>query len=104
MHFIFHKSIIILVHQVKLVNEIQVRILTYISNLDKTTDAGNEVDTAVPRIKKSLGLTVALVMIITPVVIGSILPPRVVAELELDSVIPPPDTVEEESSRKDTRH
>jgi len=85
------------------VNEIKVRILTYISNLDKTTDAGNEVDTAVPRNKK-LGLTVALVMIITPVVIGSILPPRVVAELELDSVIPPPDTVEEESSRKDTRH
>ena len=103
MHFIFYKSIIIIVHQVKLVNEIQVRILTYISNLDKTTDAGNEVDTAVPRIK-TLGLTVALVMIITPVVIGSIPPPRVVAELELDSVIPPPDTVEEESSRNDTRH
>ena len=103
MHFILHKSIIILVHRVKPVNEIQVRILTYISNLDKTTDAGNEVDTAVPRIK-TLGLTVALVMIITPVVIGSILPPRVVAELELDSVIPPPDTVEEESSRNDTRH
>ena len=84
-------------------NEIQVRILTYISNLDKTTDAGNEVDTAVLGIKKPR-LTVALVMIITPVVIGSILPPRVVAELELDSVIPPPDTVEEESSRNDTRH
>ena len=100
---IFNKSIIITVHRVKPVNEIKVRILTYISNLDKTTDAGNEVDTAVPRIK-TLGLTVALVMIITPVVIGSILPPRVVAELELDSVIPPPDTVEEESSRNDTRH
>ena len=38
----------------------------------------------------------ALVMIITPVVIGSLLPPRVVAELELNSINPPPDTVEEE--------
>ena len=42
----------------------------------------------------------ALVMIITPVVIGSLLPPRVVAELELNSINPPPDTVEEEQSRK----
>ena len=39
----------------------------------------------------------ALVMIITSVMIGSILPPRVVAELELNSVKPPPDTVEEEN-------
>ena len=38
----------------------------------------------------------ALVVITTSVVIGSILPPRVVAELELNSVNPPPDTVEEE--------
>ena len=104
MQCVFDKSIIVHVRRVKPLNEMKVRILTYISNLDKTTDAGNEIDTAVPRIKKSLGLTVALVMIITPVVIGSILPPRVVAELELDSVIPPPDTVEEESSRKGTRH
>lgn len=103
MQYIFDKSIIVHVRRVKPLNEIKVRILTCISNLDKTTDAGNEVDTAVPRIKK-LWLTVALVMIITPVVIGSILPPRVVAELELDSVIPPPDTVEEESSRNDTRY
>ena len=35
---------------------------------------------------------IALVVIITSVVIGSILPPRVVAELELNSVKPPPDT------------
>ena len=38
----------------------------------------------------------ALVMITVSMVIGSILPPRVVAELELDSVNPPPDIVEED--------
>ena len=38
----------------------------------------------------------ALVVIITPVVIGSLLPSQVVAELELNSLNPPPDTVEEE--------
>ncbi len=77
-------------------DEIKVTIVTYISNLDKTIDAGNEVDTAVPKLKNN-GLAIALVMIITSVVIGSILPPRVVAELELNSVKPPPDTVEEDS-------
>ena len=77
-------------------DEIKVTIVTCISNLGKTTDAGNEVDTAVPKLKSD-GLTVALVMVITPVVIGSILPASVVAELELNSVMPPPDTVEEES-------
>ena len=40
----------------------------------------------------------APVVIITSVVIGSLLPPRVVAALELDSVIPPPDTVEEDKT------
>ena len=44
----------------------------------------------------------ALVMIITPVVIGSLLPPRVVAELELNSTNPPPDTVEEENKTTET--
>ena len=39
---------------------------------------------------------IALVMIITSVVIGSILPATVVAELELNSIIPPPDIVEED--------
>ena len=39
---------------------------------------------------------IALVVIITSVVIGLLLPPRVVAEFEFDSVIPPPDTVEED--------
>ena len=77
-------------------DEIKVTIVTCISNLGKTADAGNEVDTAFPKLKSS-GLTVAPVVIITSVVIGSILPPRVVAELELDSVIPPPDTVKEDS-------
>jgi hypothetical protein len=38
-------------------------------------------------------------MVITSVVPGSILPVTVVAELELNSVMPPPDTVEEESKR-----
>ena len=38
-------------------------------------------------------------MVITSVIPGSILPPRVVAELELNSVMPPPDTDEEESKR-----
>ena len=76
-------------------DEIEVTIVTCISNLGKTIVAGNEVDTAVSKLK-SLELTIALVMIITSVVIGSILPASVVAELELNSVIPPPDTVEEE--------
>ena len=40
---------------------------------------------------------IALVMIITSVVIGSILPVPVVAELELNSIIPPPDIVKEEN-------
>ena len=39
---------------------------------------------------------IALVMIIISVIIGSILPVTVVAELEFDSVIPPPDIVEED--------
>ena len=39
-------------------------------------------------------------MIITPVVIGSILTASVVAELELNSVNPPPDTVEEEKEKE----
>jgi hypothetical protein len=39
-------------------------------------------------------------VIITSVVIGSFLPPRVVAELELNSVNPPPDIVEEEKETK----
>jgi len=38
----------------------------------------------------------ALVVIITSVVIGSFLPISVVAELELNSINPPPDIVEEE--------
>jgi len=41
----------------------------------------------------------APVMIITSVVIGSILPATVVAELELDSVNPPPDIVEEDRTK-----
>ena len=49
-----------------------------------------EVDTAVLESKPSRLMT-APVVIITSVVIGSILPATVVAELELDSVIPPPD-------------
>ena len=76
-------------------DEIKVTIVTYISNLGKTIDAGNEVDTAVSKLK-SLGLTIALVVIIASVIIGSFLPPRVVAELELNSVIPPPVTDEED--------
>ena len=39
----------------------------------------------------------ALVMVTISVITGSILPPRVVAELELNSVNPPPDTVEEDN-------
>jgi hypothetical protein len=78
-------------------NEIKVTIVTCISNLGKSIDAGNEVDTAVLKLK-CLKLAIALVVIITSVVIGSILPPRVVAELELNSVIPPPDIVEEDNT------
>ena len=42
---------------------------------------------------------IALVVIITSVVIGSILPPRVAASLEFESIRPPPDTVEEDCLR-----
>ena len=77
-------------------DEIIVTIVTCISNLGKSIDAGNEVDTAVSKLKSS-ELAIAPVLLITSVVIGSILPLRVVAELELNSVIPPPDTDEEES-------
>ena len=41
-------------------DEIKVTIVTCISNLGKTADAGNEVDTAVLELKSS-GLAVALV-------------------------------------------
>jgi len=50
----------------------------------------------VPRLK-SLGLKVALAGWLLGAFQGSLLPPRVVAELELNSVIPPPDTNEEEN-------
>ena len=43
-------------------------------------------------------------MVSTSVLTGSILPPRVVAELELNSVIPPPDTVEEDRGELNTSH
>jgi hypothetical protein len=76
-------------------DEIKVTIVTCISNLGKSIDAGNEVDTAVLKLK-SLRLAIALVVISTSVLIGSFLPPRVDAELELNSVNPPPDTVEED--------
>jgi hypothetical protein len=77
-------------------DEIKVTIVTCISNLGKTIDAGNEVDTAVP-VLKSLGLAIAPVVVVTSVATGSILPVTVDAELELDSVNPPPDIVEEEN-------
>ena len=80
-------------------DEIKVTIVTDISNLGKSIDAGNEVDTAVLKLK-SLGLAIVPVVVATSVAIGSILPPRVVAELELDSVNPPPDTVEEEKRER----
>jgi hypothetical protein len=38
----------------------------------------------------------ALVMVTTSVITGSILPATVVAELELDSINPPPETHEED--------
>ena len=82
-------------------DEIKVTIVTCISNLGKTTDAGNEVDTAFPSLKR-LGSTVALVMVSASALTGSILPPRVVAELELNSVNPPPDTVEEDRGEFNT--
>ena len=43
---------------------------------------------------------VALARIISNSDSGSFLPPRVVAELELDSVIPPPDTNKEEQKNE----
>lgn len=55
-------------------DEIKVTIVTYISNLGKSIDAGNEVDTAVPRLK-SPGSTIALVVVSTSVLTGSFLPP-----------------------------
>ena len=82
-------------------DEIKVTIVTYISNLGKSIDAGNEVNTAVPELK-SLGLAIALVVIITRVVIGSVLPATVAVELELDNVSPPPDK-DEEDEKKEAR-
>jgi hypothetical protein len=52
---------------------------------------------------KSLGLTIALVRIILRSYPWSLLPPRVVAELELNSVNPPPDTIEEEKKENPLR-
>ena len=43
-------------------------------------------------------------MVSTSVLSGSILPSKVVAELELNSVIPPPDTVEEDRCELNTSH
>ena len=43
-------------------------------------------------------------MVSTSVLTGSILPSKVVAELELNSVIPPPDTVEEDRCEINTSH
>jgi hypothetical protein len=49
---------------------------------------------------KRLRLMIALVRIVLRSFPGSLLPPRVVAELELNSVIPPPDTIEEEKKTR----
>jgi hypothetical protein len=45
---------------------------------------------------------IALVRIVLRSFPGSLLPPRVVAELELNSVIPPPDTIKEEKKQDDS--
>ena len=80
-------------------DEIKVTIVTCISNLGKTVTVRTKLTQRTSESKPS-DLMTALVMIITPVVIGSLLPPRVVTELELNSINPLPDTVEEEQSRK----
>jgi hypothetical protein len=77
-------------------DEIKVTIVTSISNLGKTIDAGNEVDTAVPEIKE-LEISDCTSRQVFRDLLGSILPVTVAAELEFDSVSPPPDTVEEDS-------
>ena len=92
---IFKKAHTILIRTGNGADEIKITIVICISNLGKTIDAGNEVDTAVSELK-SLELTIALVVVTILLITGSFLPPRVVAELELNSVIPPPDIVEEE--------
>jgi hypothetical protein len=83
--------------------EIKITIVICISKPGQTIDAGNEVDTASPRLK-STGLMIALVVASASVLAGSFLPVTVVAEFELDSVIPPPDTVEEESEGQRLSH
>ena len=79
-------------------DEIKIAIAICISNLGKTIDASNEVDTAFPR-SNHLRLTIALVRSAPRSSPRSLLPATVVAELELNSVNPPPDTIEEENKK-----
>ena len=76
-------------------DEIKVTIVTYISNLGKTVTVGTKLTQRIPELKPSELMT-ALVMVTTSVITGSILPATVVAELELDSINPPPETHEED--------
>ena len=80
-------------------DEIKVTIVTCISNLGKTASAKTEVDTAVLRLKTPR-LKAALVRMILRSHSGCFLPVTVVAELELNSVIPPPDMILEEDEKQ----
>ena len=102
MQYVFDRSIIFTVQRVKLLNEISISRDINISNLGQTTNAETKLT------RRSSDQTKSLVngcssQIVLRIYQGSILTASVVAELELNSVIPPPDTVEEEKqSLKDS--
>jgi len=76
-------------------DEIIVTIVTNISNLDKTANAVKKLIQRFQELKKSW-INGCSSREVIRYFLGSILPASVVAKLEFDSVIPPPDTVEED--------
>ena len=71
----------------------------YEASLDKTIDAKEEVEQRRLEVKFLLSLTIAPARLLQQCLSGVHLPPRVVTEFELDSVIPPPDKIKEERLR-----
>jgi hypothetical protein len=71
-------------------------IVTYNLKSGSDSQRQTEVDTAFQEIKEPLINDRTSSWIALRNYSGSFLPPRVVAKLEFNSVIPPPDTIEEE--------
>jgi hypothetical protein len=81
-------------------DEIKVTIVTYISNLGKTVTVGMKLTQRISESKTFRINDCTSCDYHFDVIIGSFLPPRVVAELELNSINPPPDIVEEENEER----